>query len=85
MSDEKGASNRDERRRSKLQTLRRRRFDLDITQREMAARMGINKSTYNRVERGDLMTQNLARLVAQETGQTVGDVWNEYETVRSEA
>lgn len=62
-------------------TLRKTRLTLDITQGAMAKRMGISRTTYNELERGKGLTANLARLIAAETGQTVGEVWDEYDAI----
>jgi DNA-binding XRE family transcriptional regulator len=59
--------------------IRRARLQLDVTQAQMAERMGISRTTYNQLERGKGISARLARKIADQTGQTVGEVWDEYE------
>lgn len=68
--------NGDDSRRPKL---RKTRLNLDITQAQMAHRMGISRTTYNELENGKGLTANLARLISKQTGQTLGEVWDEFE------
>ena len=63
-------------------TLRRKRLELDLTQEAMAERMGLSRSKYSELENGKGLTKKTAPLVAQQTGQSIGDVWNEYESLQ---
>jgi transcriptional regulator with XRE-family HTH domain len=66
-------------------SLRKTRLSLDITQEQMAQRMGISRSRYSQLENGRGLTTNFARKIAAQTGQTVGQVFDEYEALRRTA
>ena len=62
--------------------LRRLRRELDLTQAEMAASMGMSRARYCELEAGRRISIKLAEKVAEATGQTVGEVIDDYRRMK---